>query len=297
MSKILSVFFICFLMLSTAYAADMIQDVSGARGSQEDIQQLPAGALQLGALLLFEDGTSEFGGNNIYTPRDVISRAIEINDALLRTMANWPVLLPRSFLPRQRDSLNNIAQLAKQGDHLAVAQRWGQLMAGFATGGIPSNVNTFMQYVLRETYLNNTKDLQFLAGKIQYYNKIKKDLGDHLIHNQKLAARMNPYDARNFAAVLTIVRFPPPFKPGATLQGSTMAGFELVERRMNRGDLLAYIKLLEEKHYALSSNTARDEQDYLSRRKQLIERIANTSKVLHDKTLDMMNRAYLMNEK
>ncbi len=280
MKKIFLAILAGFMMISVTHAADTIKDVSGARGSRQAVEQLPAGALQQGELLLFKNGIV-FNGSNVNSPENAASRAIEINDSLLRTMANRPVPLPRSLLPRQRNSLNSIAQLAKQGNHPAVAQRWGEFMSDLATGGIPVDINSLIQFVLREAYLETNKDLQFYAEKVQYYNKIKKDLAGHLRGVRKLAARMGSYDPRKTAEVNAIVSLPPPYRPGAS-QRTLEPKLQMAITRMSQNQLHQYIKSTEERHRALSNNTDLDLKKYLSKRQQLTKRISSTSRVLFD---------------
>ncbi len=53
--------------------------------------------------------------------------------------------------------------------------RWGQFVAGLAlTGGV--DINALVQQVLRESYMETTKDLYYYAEKVKFYNNLKKEI-------------------------------------------------------------------------------------------------------------------------
>ncbi len=51
-----------------------------------------------------------------------------------------------------------------------------KLIVLIASGGMPMDINTLVQFVLRQAYMENTQDLQFYASKIKFYNEKKKTL-------------------------------------------------------------------------------------------------------------------------
>jgi citrate synthase len=48
------------------------------------------------------------------------------------------------------------------------------------------DIHSFVQYILRESYLEQNKDLQLYAAKVKYYNDMKKQVRDEIERTRKL---------------------------------------------------------------------------------------------------------------
>lgn len=85
---------------------------------------------------------------------------------------------------QRRTQLNNFAsQLRKNPRAPKVTQRWKQLIQPGKTKGkaaSPANVSAVVVQVLRQAYLETTKDLQSLAAKIKANNEKKKQLREQI---------------------------------------------------------------------------------------------------------------------
>ncbi len=53
---------------------------------------------------------------------------------------------------------------------------WEPFVADLATGGVPQDINSLVQSVLRDAYLETNKDLAFYADNVTYYNDLKKQI-------------------------------------------------------------------------------------------------------------------------
>jgi len=74
------------------------------------------------------------------------------------------------------------AELADAFDNLPgsediFVQDFLDLIAG---SSIPIDINSLVQSVLRDSYLETTKDLAYYAEKVQYFNELKEGLRDYL---------------------------------------------------------------------------------------------------------------------
>ena len=63
----------------------------------------------------------------------------------------------------------------------AMVSRWGEFVAQVGTEkDALVDINAFVQAVLREDYMENTKELHFYAQKVRYFNEVKKAIRDQL---------------------------------------------------------------------------------------------------------------------
>jgi predicted nucleic acid-binding Zn-ribbon protein len=64
----------------------------------------------------------------------------------------------------------------------------------FASGGVPMDINSLVQFVLRESYMETAKDLAFHADKVKMFNQTKTALRDHLTTIRDTAATLQDGD-------------------------------------------------------------------------------------------------------
>jgi hypothetical protein len=78
-------------------------------------------------------------------------------------------------------------------DPSAIEDRWGEYIADMQTGAIPKDINALVQAVLRESYLETNKDLQFYAEKVRYYNDLKEGIRSELTTARQYQSSLSEY--------------------------------------------------------------------------------------------------------
>jgi len=86
----------------------------------------------------------------------------------------------------------------------ALTERWGQFVAAQSQDG-NVDVNSLVQQVLRESYLESTADLYFFADKVKFYNGVKKQIRSELQRAREVLAQ--------YAGQSPEARLVPPFEP------------------------------------------------------------------------------------
>lgn len=85
---------------------------------------------------------------------------------------------------QQRSRLKAFAgQLRKNPNAPDLQSQWKELTRkgqGQTSSISQSDINAFIHYVLRESYLETTKDLQYYASKIKAFNEMKKELREQI---------------------------------------------------------------------------------------------------------------------
>ena len=74
-------------------------------------------------------------------------------------------------------------QLRKNPNAPDLQSQWKELIQegqGQSFSISQSNINELIHYVLRESYLETTKDLQYYASKVKAFNEMKKELREHI---------------------------------------------------------------------------------------------------------------------
>ena len=137
------------------------------------------------------------------------------NEAGLEAMGSYSGIQTRgaNFLQRrktltaqQRTQLKTFAgQLRKNANAPGLATQWKELTKEVygQSSSIPTkDINALIQYVLRQSYLETNKDLQFYADKVRSFNEQKKLLREQLagIRN-RLAQAPNLKDKGNLEQI------------------------------------------------------------------------------------------------
>ena len=221
------------------------------------------------------------------TTRQIVVREIKVDDTLLKRLAARPVTLSSRLSQVNRKSLNAISLQVKRGNRAVARNLWGQFVASYATKSWASgtDIHDMIMWVLRESYLEQMEVLKDYAEKLAYYNKLKKVIRDHLAEMREWAARMDSRNATKTVEVNAIVRFPPPYRSGAT------ARFKWARKRMNRDALQAYIEDLEGR-LATAGNDAQlanvDMQNMLQKQQQTMQMMSQISKMMHDTAMAVL---------
>jgi hypothetical protein len=96
---------------------------------------------------------------------------------------------------QQRSRLKAFAgQLRKNPNAPNLQSQWKELTRkgqGQTSSISQSDINAFVHYVLRESYLETTKDLQYYASKVKAFNEMKKELREQIQKIHEQMARTN----------------------------------------------------------------------------------------------------------
>jgi len=81
-------------------------------------------------------------------------------------------------------------QTLEQTPPKELAKTWGAFVSQAGQGyGSEFDVNSLVQYVLREAYMENTLDLHFYAQKVKFFNATKKAIRDQLTKAREALAK------------------------------------------------------------------------------------------------------------
>ena len=96
---------------------------------------------------------------------------------------------------QQRSRLKAFAgQLRKNPNAPDLQSQWKELTRkgqGQTSSISQSDINAFIHYVLRNSYLETTKDLQYYASKVKAFNEMKKELREQIQKIREQMARTN----------------------------------------------------------------------------------------------------------
>jgi len=180
------------------------------------------------------------------TPLPVRNGQVDRREMVLRaSLAGSNVV---SYLnTNQKRTMQSVIQLLKGKNAPAAQRQWNSLIRSFKDSSTPIDINDLIQYVLRQSYMEANRDLQFYAAKVRHMNEQKQALRDYL---QSLRQMQNGMSGR------------------AALEDLKNA-IDAAEEKLNSiGDdaQLANIDL----------------QNALQKQQQLIQILSNMSKALHD---------------
>ncbi|OGR13138.1 MAG: hypothetical protein A2341_08555 [Deltaproteobacteria bacterium RIFOXYB12_FULL_58_9] len=183
--------------------------------------------------------------------------------------------------------------------------RWAEFISKQNLGGA-TDVNALVQMVLREAYMENTKDLHFYAQKVRYYNQMKKNIREELTAARKFLsnyagqesdAAVNWNNYANSTGGKGPVAFsstpnmdtgtPTPADPTGTQVGGTDG------LASNKDGLEGYIQKLEEQLNSVGDDAQLanvDLQNMLQKQQQTLQMMSNISKMLHDTAMAIIRK-------
>lgn len=191
--------------------------------------------------------------------------------------------LPSTITDRDRSALTRIAS-DLQGDNTESAiSRWRTLVEGLTKGDKTTDTNALIQWVLRESYLETNKDLQFYAEKVRFYNSIKKKVRQHIHELRETLAGMQSDETVRVQTISTAPRYEAAAEPVRAAAA----------REMNDKDLALYaLEWCDELQTigddAQLANT--DLQNALQKQQQTLQTISNVSKMLHDTAMGVIRK-------
>jgi predicted nucleic acid-binding Zn-ribbon protein len=151
--------------------------------------------------------------------------------------------------------VQSVIRLLKGKNTPAAQREWSSLVESFKDSSIPIDINDLIQYVLRQSYMESNRDLQFYAAKVRHMNEQKQAMRYYL---QSLREMQDGISSR---AVLEDLK----------------TAIDAAEEKLNSiGDdaQLANIDL----------------QNMLQKQQQTIQMLSNVSKVLHDTAMAVIRK-------
>jgi hypothetical protein len=291
-------------------AANVTQAVVSAKDVNAD------GATDKIAIREESAGVVKTGIYNINTPEGraaakaaLLDLGLAMPEFLSAAGENYIQRLPQN----QRVELDQIAQIASgstqgtganSGTVTANLQgRWAEFMGKIATsGGV--DVNVLVQFVLREAYMENTKDLHFYAQKVRFYNDLKKGIREELTRARKALsdqaqgcadwAKTEEKDVENAPVSYRGKEFlsTPDYNPAGGMMPKPAT--EMGENEIaTKGQLEAYIEGLEEQLSSVGDDAQLanvDLQNMLQKQQQTLLMMSNISKMLHDTAMAIIRK-------
>jgi hypothetical protein len=216
-----------------------------------------------------------------------VKASLERPDAELQSAAM------RGLNLTDKSQLQRVVNNLKGGNQAAGQREWQSMLSHSRTGGVPMDINALIQWVLRQSYIETNKDLQFYADKVQYFNEIKKALREHLTSARSSQA------APGGSAPSTVVK-PAEFRPTTVrepvVQRVEKAPPKLSYRRRTLGsksEWEAYIKDLEQSLQTVGDDAQlaqMDLQNTLQKQQQTLQTMSQVSKMLHDTAMAVIRK-------
>ncbi len=187
-------------------------------------------------------------------------------------------------------SLNMVNNTQAAGTSLQ--SRWAEFVAKQAdTGNV--DVNALVQQVLKDAYLENTKDLYHYASKVKFYNEGKKSIRDELKRARETLAEHAGADG-TAAVSFTGKSFA---VDTVTLDASGMPQVQVADgdpaATGTKEQLDTYIRNLEEKLNSVGDDAQLanvDLQNMLQKQQQTLQMMSNISKMLHDTAMAVIRK-------
>jgi hypothetical protein len=80
----------------------------------------------------------------------------------------------------QKKNFNTVITFLKKKNTASAKRTWNSLILSLKDGSIPIDINSLIQYVLRQAYMETNKDLQLYAAKVKHMNEQKKAIRAYL---------------------------------------------------------------------------------------------------------------------
>ena len=218
--------------------------------------------------------------------QQIVIKSIQVTPAYLDRLAKSKVQLPSGFSSQGRSQLSQIIYQINIGNISGAQDRWHKFVSDLATGGIPMDINAFIQHILRESYLEMTRDLQFFASKVRHFNNLKKKMRNHLKEIRSTYVKIQKYRSPQKTANINVVTCVP-------TRFSSKQKLVMTRQKMNKRELENYIRSFEEELATLGEDAQLaniDLQNMLQKQQQTIQMMSNISKILHDTALAVIRK-------
>ena len=158
--------------------------------------------------------------------------------------------------PPQTKTLNKVIRDLRHGEETNALKKWENLFTDLVFEAGPVDLNAFIQWVMRQAYVEGLEDLRIQADRVRYYN------------SQKKAIRESIRRARTFRGLLKKLN-----QPTAVID-SEIESLRAYVARLEEDDQLATVDL----------------QNILQKQQQLLQQMSNMSKMLHDTAMSIIRK-------
>lgn len=187
-----------------------------------------------------------------------------------------PVTLTDSLTDEDRLSLSRVVVGLRRSDTERATDTWASLLRALRSRpGPPVDPQALIQWVLRESYLDQVEDLAHYADRVRFFNEQKRAIREHLAEARAVRADMPP-DRRAELQTITVAaqyeKGQPPVRVGSI-------------QVMSEEELKEYLEDLEQQMQTVGedSQLANIElQDLMQKQQQTLQTLSNVSKLLHD---------------
>jgi hypothetical protein len=193
--------------------------------------------------------------------------------------------LPARASANARKLSASLVAALREGDEAKAKVVWQQVLAAYDSAHLPSDVNQLVQWVLRQSYLENTSDLRHYAQKVQFFNDAKKQVRDHVrrLRNQAAAAKQDDQPTVRVRQVLVNRKYTTGARPVTLTKTVTMT----------REQAASYIAEIEAQLNTLNDDAQLanvDLQNTLQKQQQTLQMMSNISKMLHDTAMSTIRK-------
>jgi len=225
---------------------------------------------------IVESGLRQLGGNL------TAQQQAQVTDIVNSNQAGWNSVL---------EGVGGLMQASgTQPNTDGLQSRWSEFVAKVGSEkGALVDINSLVQAVLREAYMENTKDLHFYAQKVRYFNEVKKAMREELTRARDaltgVAGQEDDF-AVNYQS--TDVNSEA-FGEVDEITGELGAG----ETIASKADLENYIQGMEEKLNSVGDDAQLanvDLQNMLQKQQQTLQMMSNISKMLHDTAMAIIRK-------
>jgi hypothetical protein len=195
--------------------------------------------------------------------------------------------LPGGLVKQDRDRLKHIVGELKRNEVNAANKQWGQLVRVLSDRKTTlADINSTIQWVLRESYVDSNKDLRENAERVRYFNDLKKDVRKHLEGLGRYRNQFRP-GVKNLRMTVPSANALPPYRPGKTPHIAWRG--KVVDRSQLENEIVTW----EEKLGAIGDDAQLaniDLQNALQRQQQTLQTMSNVSKMLHDTAMAVVRK-------
>lgn len=183
--------------------------------------------------------------------------------------------LPAAMTVKNRSSLRQVADDLRGGRTEQAVRRWERLVSVVSRGAAPVDHADLIHWLLRQAYLDPSRDLRDYADRVRFFNVQQEAIRDHLYGTRKVLSSM----PRNSQAQVQVIDVAPQygFRAEPTRPGMV--------KKMSDRELAEHIQHWEEQLQAVGDDAQLanvDLQNALQKQQQTLQMMASISKMLHD---------------
>lgn len=191
--------------------------------------------------------------------------------------------LPATFTASDHSELNRISGDLESGNLDRAVNRWQRFVEQLEKSRDEASINSLVQFVLRQSYVETNEDLQFHAEKVEAFNYAKEEIREHM---SELRAALGATPREAPVRVQTIV-VATPYEEGQVRvrQGP--------RKEMSDREIAEYVLELADKLQAIGEDGQLaniDLQNALQKQQQTLQTISNVSKMLHDTAMAVIRK-------